>query len=90
MTKPEREQRETAIHMDPTANTTTKNQDGGVFSTTPEPEPLDMVKSPPLTVSSSLKAFLFNKINILLIFIPLGFLAEGLHWPDGVRTSCSR
>ena len=34
------------------------------------------------TISSSIRFFLFSqKINILLIFLPLGIIAELAHWP---------
>ncbi|KAI1319545.1 hypothetical protein EDD11_003815 [Mortierella claussenii] len=40
-------------------------------------------KASPLTVLQCLKAILFaTKINVLLIFIPLGIIANRLHWPD--------
>ncbi|KAF9978112.1 hypothetical protein BGZ73_003684 [Actinomortierella ambigua] len=39
----------------------------------------------PLTVLQCLKTILFaTRINVLLIFVPLGILAEKLHWSDTV------
>jgi len=34
--------------------------------------------------STGLKALLFTKMNIMLIFVPLGFLAHFLHWSDSL------
>ncbi|KAF9160251.1 hypothetical protein DFQ26_005724 [Actinomortierella ambigua] len=39
----------------------------------------------PLTIIQCLKTILFaTKINVLLIFVPLGIIAEQLHWSDTV------
>ncbi|KAF9583081.1 hypothetical protein BGW38_010296, partial [Lunasporangiospora selenospora] len=38
---------------------------------------------PKLSILQCLKAILFaSKLNVLLIFIPLGIIAEHLHWSD--------
>ncbi|KAF9186903.1 hypothetical protein BGZ51_001693 [Haplosporangium sp. Z 767] len=40
-------------------------------------------RAPPLSFLQCLKAIIFaTKINILLLFIPLGIIAEQLHWSD--------